>query len=261
MAKEQKESTERRERLLPEQQMAMKDMSFEEKVVYLATLREKQAISPQLYNHLVNNLINKEMRKDLPIGKKTDSTKSHTTVDKQMRDMVDFLRANINEYITLRNEELAKLSMDNLALYKRLLNNFWVKPLIDELLIIGLRYPDKRVTKAAKDYINEYRISIANVDKEFWLMLWSDPHFVPSDAVRMMMDTEEKRVYPCFNNVIAELEPFIKFQRDKEETRLKLTKYETPCSVKIKRIRRESRLQLFNDLLEAIEKISNVVNG
>lgn len=241
-----------KEKLTPNQNMAMKDMSLEQKVEYLASLRDHKSITPHLYNQLVNNFINKEMRKDLPIGQRNGFYKTQTTVDLQMKQMIELLRSKIKDFIAFRNDEAAKLSMDNVALYKRLLNIYWVKPLIDELLILGLRYPDKRLTEIASRYIQEYRISLASADEEFWLLLWSDPHFVPLDAVRIMMDTEEHRIYPCFKGIIHKLEPYIKFQRDKEQTRLNLVKYEDSSIVRAKEERRSDRLMKFEELLDAI---------
>lgn len=247
-----------KERLSAEQNIEMRGKNLEEKIALLVQWRNKGKITILQYNCLQNSYINKELKKELPeieLPRTGSSTGPAMVVESEINVFIDKLKSNINNYLTIREKDCAKLSVDQISNYSRYVNNYFWLPQIDELLIIGLRYPDKRVSEISERYIREYKVRVSDVDKDFWLKLWSDKNLVPLNAVRIMLD-ENGCLHPGFRpQFVKQLIPFIEWQRKKEEIRLQFTKFESSALARQREHnRKQRRLDAFSRLLEVVQK-------
>ena len=141
-------------------------------------------------------------------------------------------------------------------LFKKYLSEYpYVKGKINQLLILGLRFPDKRLNTISEDYIKKYRTikQFMHTEFDFWLKLWSDNDFVPLNAVRLMLDETDEvvRLNPCFTTaMLFELKPLIEYQRNKEILRLQWAQSLKSKEKKEKEVtRKQRRLNAFEELL------------
>lgn len=232
--------------------------SLQAKFSLLNTWLEKKQISKSLYNITINRLINKEMKCKKPAFQIPEQPHCKSTVESEIQAFNEKLRSNLTAYLTDRKKEEVKLSAEELTKFATYIDNYpWLSSKINQLLIVGLRYPDTELNKIAEDYIGKRRMG-QNTDSVFWLTLWSDNDFVPLNAVRLMI-TEKDEQFALSNHfnglLIAKLLPFIEFQREKELLRLEWAKTLPNLKKREEEIqRKQNRLDAFDCLIDLAKK-------
>lgn len=203
-----------------------------EKFKLLEDWLEKGEISESQYNFSVNKIINRTMKSVKPSVDINDRAFYRTSAEAKLQSYLEFLRRRLTAYLKSRHPFDAKLSVGEVMMFKRYLEEYpYIKSKINRLLIVGLRYPDKEINEIAEEFILKHKIysQINHADYAFWLMLWEDGNLVPMNAVRLMLNNTEKgfELKPCFKHdtrLMEELKPLIEFQRDKEILRLEWAK-------------------------------------
>lgn len=253
-------------KLTTEQNLALRDKSLEEKLNLLHLWRKQELITLETFNCLSNKWINRESRRisgtSSPLRKKdnenaerssTSCTKS--IIEGEMQYFLEYLRKQLNEYIAKRCKESVQLTNDEISKFNKYLTQYLCyRSKINRLLIVGLRFPDKRLNEICYKYISEHRKSSHFQDFTFWGLLWEDGNLVPLDAVRLMLIKKNKQfsIDPYFDrHLIRNLIPAIEFQRDKEIQRLKWAQSLDGEEYEREVARKTRRLEAFNILLNA----------
>lgn len=215
-------------------------------------LNEKD-ISLNQYNNYISKIINRAIPK--PPTHQEPRCFYRTSVEAKLQNLIERLRSKLNSYLNSRNTFDAKLSDTEIQHFAQYIEEyFYVRSKINQLLIIGLRYPDKKLNKLAEEYILKLKIytQINQADFSFWTMLWSD-NFVPLNAIRIMLNesNETTKLNPCFTaSMLHVLKPLIEYQRDKEILRLKWAKSLQNKEKREKEVtRKQHRLDAFDKLL------------
>ena len=228
-----------------------------EKFQLLEEWLDKEEITREQYNDCIRRIINRAMKNLKPEVPPALKKFYKASEEALLQALIEKLRTKLNSYLASRNNIDADLSNEDIDLFQRYLKKYsHVKTKINQLLIIGLRYPDHNINKISENYIKEYRISrvFTQSDFNFWATLWADDNFVPMNAIRLMLSetNEEVKLNPYFDqNLINELRPLIEYQRDKEILRLQWAqslKNEETRNIETKR--KQQRLDMFNLLLK-----------
>ena len=214
-------------------------------------------ISQELYNSMINKIINRTMKNVKPSVDIDDRNYHKTIIEGEMQSFLDKLRKRLNSYLSSRRNDIAKLSQQELCLFSRYLYDYpHLKSKINRLLVVGLRYPDERINEISEEYIKKHRLNetINHADYGFWLMLWEDGNLVPLNAVRLMLTKTDEgyTLNPCFDKqLMSEIKPLIEFQRDKEIIRLQWARSLNNPERQEKEVeRKQRRLDMFNLLLK-----------
>lgn len=250
-----------KEKLTTAQNIALKGLSLEEKLNLLNNWREANEISQSQFNFFSNLWISRESKKVMntkrPLKKMAGENKLHcpkTIIEVEARQFLSLLQNRLNNYLAKRGD-LPSLSENEQQQLERFLISPNTKEIKKQLLVIGLRYPDKRLNSTCQKYIATQKSLF--IDNAFWVLLWSDGNLVPMDAIRLMLKKkgEEYVIDPVFEKqIIYILIPLIELQRNKEITRLKWAQSLRGEEREREVARKTRRLNAFNILLQAANK-------
>lgn len=256
-------------KLTTAQNMRLKDLGLQEKLNLLHQWKKNGEISQQAFEHFSNLWIKKESRKVIaasnPLrrrsGENLEKLCCRSVVEGEIRHLINNMRSKINNYIAERNIEGYSLTADGMAQFKKYVtSNFrCYKLLVNQLLILGLRYPDKELNRFCERFIAENK-KRPFTDYYFWGSLWEDPDFVPLDAVRLMLKKENDKyqIDPCFAfTFIQSILPLMEAQRDKEVLRLAQAQMLEGKEREQQVARKMHRLTAFNTLIEAAKEYCN----
>lgn len=251
-------------RLTADQNLALRGLNLQEKLDRLHHWKKSGEITQETFNFLSNKWINKETKKVMglknPLAKRGNenaerSTCSKSIVEGEMQKFLDKLRNKLNSYLATRCTEICELTDTELEEFRKYLYQYsYYRSKINRLLIVGLRFPDKRVTEICGCFINTSRKHSNYQDFTFWGMLWEDGNLVPLDAVRLMLlkNGDKYQIDTCFEpSLIKSLIPLIEVQRDKEIQRLKWAQSLEGKEREKEVARKTRRLEAFNILLDA----------
>ncbi len=232
----------------------LKGLTLNEKLAKLNEWLEKgkdnEGIDYRQYNYFTNLWLNREAKKKLKdFGVKPKRKHCKTILEREVMTFTDGLKGSIDFYLTYRRT--FPLSEEVLMKFSSLLEKAgYLEEVIDELLIVALRHPDKRLNKLAYQYIVDHRKGPIFADEDFFTRIWLDGNIVPLDVVRLMV-RENNEIDPAFSRLfISKLIPLITIQRDKEITRLEWAKSLTGEKHKNEVERKTKRLEAFEKLLE-----------
>lgn len=249
------------EKLSPDQNIALKGLNLEEKLHKLNQWLANGLVSREAFNRFSNLWIKRETRKMLGVKLEITPKRSicKAVIEGEIENFLNYLRSNLNFYLSVRDKEMVKISDKDLATFTKYLSeHFHYRWLIDQLLVIGWRYPDKRLNVICDEYIKEKRINYPerlpwiidrpSIDRNFWKLVWSDDNLVPLDAIWAMLEHKNNsyKLAPAFRSSIVELMSLIKIQRLKEEQRLELAR-------SLPQKQRESQISRCKKRLEAFE--------
>lgn len=251
-------------RLTADQNLALRGLNLQEKLDRLHRWKKCGEITQETFNFLSNKWINKETKKVMglknPLAKRGNenaerSTCSKSIVEGEMQKFLDKLRNKLNSYLATRCTEICELTDAELEEFRKYLYQYsCYRSKINRLLIVGLRFPDKRVTEICGCFINTNRKHSNYQDFTFWGLLWEDGNLVPLDAVRLMLlkNGDKYQIDTCFDPLlIKSLIPLIEVQRDKEIQRLKWAQSLEGKEREKEVARKTRRLEAFNILLDA----------
>lgn len=249
-----------KEKLTTAQNLALRGLNLQEKLDILHRWRKNGEISNQQFNFFSNLWIAKETKKVIGKGNplrrtpETPRVPCRSVIEGEMQKFTDELRSSLNDYLYHRNDTLALLSSETIATFQKYLEKCrCYRGRINQLLVIGLRYPDKRLNRICEAFIKEQRMDPLFPDFHFWTSLWEDGNLVPLDAVRLMLVKTEKgyRINDHLHrNLVEGLIPLITIQRDKEIQRLKWAQQLEGRKREQEIARKTHRLDAFNLLLE-----------
>lgn len=247
----------KRPRLTKDQNLALRNLVVEKKLALIQVWKKEGLITDEAFNHFSNHWLNKASRQ----GEKENHSKCpkrsrcKSIYEGEMTAFIEELQRNLNKYLANRRKENFILNDEEIAKIEEYLQKlFCYRDSINRLLIIGLRYPDKRLNKLCEEFIRTHRKDFLFQDFSFWQNLWEDDKFVPLDAVRLMMINinGQNVIDRCFSPfLIKKLIPAIRFQRDKEERRLKWAESLEGSQKEREISRKQKRLKAFNTLLHA----------
>ena len=254
--------TAKEKKLTTPQNLALRGLSLAQKLKHLSLWRKSGEITQEQFNYFSNLWISRETKKKLKAQKTPTPPKAmhknrhRTVVEGAMECFLNRLQGKLNNYLAQRLP--APLSNAELSLFHKYLSECLMhRGLINKLLVVGLRYPDKRLNRICEKFIRENKKYPHYSDIYFWNLLWEDGNLVPMDAIRLMLVKKEdgrhidKTFEPSF---IQSILPLIEAQRDKEAERLKFAQMlegkERETQVK----RKMERLNAFNILLKAAEE-------
>lgn len=252
-------------KLTKEQNMALRNLNLQEKLDQLHRWKKRGEITQETFNFLSNKWINKETKKVMgiknPLAKRTNEnaeqklSSNRALVEGQMMSFLNIMRNKLNSYIANRCTESCLLTDTEFEKLKKYLFSYpCYRSKINRLLIVGLRFPDKRVTELCAEFIEVNRKHSPYQDFVFWGMLWEDGNLVPMDAVRLMLlkNGDNYQIDSCFDPaLIRNLIPSIEVQRDKEIQRLKWAQSLEGKEREKEIARKTRRLEAFNILLDA----------
>ena len=250
-----------KEKLTTAQNIALKGLSLEEKLNLLNDWREAGEISQSQFNFFSNLWITRESKKVMntkaPLRKVSGENRPYcpkTVIEVEARQFLSLLQNRLNNYLAMRGTP-PHLSGKELGQIERFISSPNTKEIKNDLLVIGLRYPDKNLNMICQKYVAKKKPHF--VDKSLWILLWSDGNLVPMDAVRLMLKKrgDEYIIDECFNKaLISTLLPLFELQRDKEITRLKWAQNLRGSEREKEVVRKTRRLNAFNILINAAQK-------
>jgi len=230
-------------KLTAKQYKSLQGLTLQQRLAKLKSWYETEAITEEQLRYFSNRLIRKEHRCSSPSNEGPRRYK--TVLEGEIHQLNDELQHNIKHYVAFRNEKDVALKPEKLEKIKGILSEYRPLTVLDEFLIIAMRYPDKRLNKMAVEYVRIWRME----SQAFWARLWNDENLVPMDAVRLMM--QEGKIKECFSRkTLFHLLPLIEAQRDKEIQRLE---WAEAVGFVVTASRRNKRLEAFNDLIIAIK--------
>ena len=251
-----------KEKLNQAQNIALKGLNLEEKLNLLHEWKKKKEITQSQFNFFSNHWISRESKKIIdttsPLRKTQTENKTKIMVSVEeaaAEKLLNKLQRQINAYLADRGPAL-QLETAELATIKRYLQDSSISiGTKNRLIIIGLRYPDKRLNEICNKHISEKKKHpYKRANTSFWMLLWEDNNLVPMDAIRLMLKKEEGKymIDPFFSTeLIRLLVPMIEIQRDKEITRLKWAQSLEGHDREREVARKTRRLNAFNILLQA----------
>lgn len=252
-------------KLTTDQNLALKGLNLQEKLDMLHRWKQRGEITQETFNFLSNKWINKETKKVMglknPLARRGNEnaeqrlSSNRAVVEGEMMNFLNMMRNKLNSYIANRCTESCLLTDTEFEKLKKYLFEYpCYRSKINRLLIVGLRFPDKRVTELCAEFIDVNRKHSHYKDFTFWGMLWEDGNLVPLDAVRMMLtpNNGKYQIDTCFEpSLIKSLIPLIEVQRDKEIQRLKWAQSLEGKEREKEVARKTRRLEAFNILLDA----------
>ena len=248
-------------KLSTEQNLALQGLSLQEKLNLLYDWKKKGEITQQQFNYFSNRWITRDGKKtmEVPNVLRRDPYENRVTgrtvIEIEMEQFLNQLQGKLNQYLIQRTP--MPLTEDEKRAYARYLSQYgYLKPLANQLLVLGLRYPDKELNTLAEAQIKARKKNPILTDNYFWCLLWAD-NLVPMDAVRLMLK-KNNNVYEiddCFSKeLIQELLPLMVQQRDKELTRLKWAQSLEGKEREREVVRKSKRAASFNILIDAAER-------
>lgn len=255
-------------KLTTAQNLQLKDLSLQEKLNLLHDWKKSGEISQQVFEHFSNLWIKKESKKMIleknPLRRRAGEnlekpSSSRLAVEGEINVFISKLRRNLKSYISERNVPGCKLSDEEMAEFQKFVRNYfrYCRLPINQLLILGLRYPDKELNSFCAKFIQEHKKNALIVDYYFWGSLWEDTDFVPLDAVRLMVVkiNGNYEIDKCFDaGFIKSILPLIEAQRDKEALRLTQAQMLEGKEREQQVARKMHRLNAFNLLIDAAQK-------
>ena len=233
-------------KLTADQYRSLEGLTLEEKLEKLIEWKRSEEVTLEQMNYFSNLWITRAMKKKLPEQPKV-SLKARTVVEGEMNKLIDDLRNRIATFVTKRKLEDVKLSEKVKEAVRKYLDQYRYLPKIDELLVLGLRYPDKDLNTICAQHIKAYKLG----STVLWVSLWRDD-LVPLDAVRLMLDGGN--ISSKFSqSLVSRLLPLMKEQQEKEIIRLVWAKSNNDGS----NARKEGRIAEFNRLINAAEAYIN----
>ncbi len=254
-------------KLTTAQNMQLKDLDLQEKLNLLHQWKKEKEISQQAFEHFSNLWIKKESRKVIAAsnslrrrpGENLEKLCCRSIVEGEIRHLINNMRGKINSYIADRNIEGYSLSADEMTQFKKYVtSNFrCYKLLVNQLLILGLRYPDKGLNQFCSDFVRDNKKNFPFLDYFFWGMLWEDEDFVPLDAIRLMLVKKDNdyKIDTVFEMpFIRSILPLMEAQRDKETLRLAQAQMLEGKERERQVSRKMHRLNAFNTLIAAAQE-------
>lgn len=233
-------------RLKPEQNMALQGLPLKAKLERLKVWREAGEISDEQLRYFSNRWFKKEHRRSSePQGNKC---RYKTVLEIRIFKLCQDLQHNIKKYVAYRNKNEVMLKDKTLTEIEGILSSSRLVPVLDDFLIVALRYPDKRINEMAVEYVKKWRMD----SLPFWAKLWADENLVPNDALRLMMPEDGQVTSSLSKEYLRYLLPLIEAQRDKEIQRLE---WAEATGFLLTAQRRNKRLEAFNSLIKAIKKL------
>ena len=259
-----------RPKLTTAQNLQLKGLSLQEKLNLLHDWKKRGEITPRAFEHFSNRWIRKESKKAIQEKNVLRRLPSENlerpmrfsgklAVECDINNLISKLRHNLNLYISERSLQVFKLSDQDRAQFKEYVIEYLrsCRILINRLVIIGLRYPDKELNQFCVGFIRDYKKNPPFVDYYFWGMLWEDEDFVPLDAIRVMVIKKDNQydIDPIFEKgFIKSIIPLMEAQRDKEAIRLAQAQMLEGRERERQIARKMHRLNAFNTLIEAAQR-------
>jgi hypothetical protein len=233
-------------KLTADQNRSLEGLTLQEKLQKLIEWRVAGLATQEQLNYYSNFWITRESKKKFNTEPKI-SPKARTVVELEMNRLIDDLRQKLSAYIGERKLFEVKVSDEKKAEIRKYLNQYGYLPKINNLLILGLRYPDKELNHICAEYIKMHKLGLGSL----WLDLWRDD-LVPADAVRLMMDGD--KISSEFSpSLVSRLLPLMKVQQEKEVIRLVWAESSDDGST----ARKEARIAEFNKLIKAAEELTS----
>ena len=263
MHKPHKPKDMKEKKLSTEQNLALQGLSLQEKLNLLYDWKKKGEINQQQFNYFSNRWITREGKKamEVPNVLRRDPYENRVTgrtvIEIEMEQFLNQLQGKLNQYLIQRTP--MPLTIEEKRAYARYLSQYgYLKPLVNQLLVLGLKYPDKELNTLAEAQIKAKKKDSILTDNYFWCLLWAD-NLVPMDAVRLML--KKNNVYEiddCFSKeLVKELLPLMVQQRDKELVRLKWAQSLEGKEREREVARKSKRAASFNILIDAAERFVN----
>jgi len=232
-------------RLKPEQNMALQGLSLQAKLERLKKWHEAGEINEAQLRYFSNRWFKKEHRRSSE--PKDDHNRRYKTVlEIRLFKLCQELQHDIKRYIAKRDKNEVMLKDETLEEIGNVLGSYRLLPVLDEFLIIAMRYPDKRINEMAVAYVKKWRMH----SLPFWAKLWADENLVPNDALRLMMPEEGQVTSSLSKEGLRYLLPLMEAQRDKEIQRLE---WAEATGFLLTAQRRNKRLEAFNSLIKAVK--------
>lgn len=245
-----------KQKLTKDQNLQLIGLDLAQKRELLTKWFKNGEVNKEQFYFFSNRWINKKTKQALqqnPLKRHKDEnferrcTKSVTEIEMEL--LINVLRNRINKYVTTRHPE--PLNSDELNKFIAYVTHYAVyRSLTNQLIVLGLRFPDKKLNAFCNEWIAANKMDNQNPDFYFWSLLWEDGNLVPMDAVRLMLNEEddEQVINSSFNkHLIEALIPMIEIQRNKEKQRLKWAQASNQTEV----ARKTRRLNAFDILLSA----------
>ena len=233
-------------RLKPEQNMALQGLSLKAKLERLKKWREAGEVTDEQLRYFSNRWFKKEHRRSTePQGNKC---RYKTVLEIRLFKLCQELQHDIKKYVAYRNRNEVMLKDETLKEIRNVLGTYRQFPVLDEFLVIAMRYPDKRLNEMAVEYVKKWRME----SLPFWAKLWADENLVPNDAIRVMMPEDGQVTSSLSKEYLRYLLPLIEAQRNKEIQRLE---WAEATGFLLTAQRRNKRLEAFNSLIKAIKKL------
>lgn len=258
-------------KLTTAQNLQLKDLSLQEKLNLLHDWKKRGEITPQAFEHFSNLWIRKESKKAIQeknaLRRRPDEnlekplrSAGKLAIECDMNNLISRLRRNLNLYISERTTQICQLSALDKEQFKKFVSEYSraCRAAVNRLLILGLRYPDKELNQFCSNFIQDNKKNPPYIDYYFWGMLWEDEDFVPLDAVRLMLVKKEDmyEIDPCFDAAfIRNVFPLFEAQRDKEALRLAQAQMLEGKERERQVSRKMHRLNAFNALIAAAQKV------
>jgi len=233
-------------KLKPAQYKELQGLTLQQRLEQLNMWHKAGEVTEEQLRYFSDRMIRKEHRRSSPSNE--GPRRYRTVLEGEIHRLCDKLQHNIKDHIAWCNKKRVMLKDEELERIQWILGEYRPLPVLDEFLIIAMRYPYKKLNEMAVEYVSKYRID----SLPFWARLWENENFVPMDAVRLMI--EDGKVKKCFTKeMLSYLLPLIEAQRDKEIQRLEwaiAVGFEDDTTA-----HRNSRLEAFNRLITAIKKV------
>ncbi len=251
-------------KLTKDQYLQLQGLDLQQKLDLLHDWKKSGEVSVQQFNYFSNLWISRETKRVMDIKNPLRKSKDENRPSSSMRTVIEGdielfynrLQGKLNYY--LANRTAIGLSENELELFKTYTSKYRLyKSLINNLLVIGLRFPDKNLNKYCEEFIREHKMHKDYNDAHFWSSLWADSNLVPMDAIRLMLtkSNDGYQINPIFDKgLIGLLVPMFEVQRDKEVQRLKWAQgLESDTEREKELARKTRRLNAFNILLQAAQ--------
>ncbi len=250
-------------KLTKDQYLQLQGLDLQQKLDLLHEWKKSGEVSVQQFNYFSNLWISRETKRVMdiknPLRKSKDEDRPscmRTVIEGDIELFYNRLQGKLNYY--LANRTAIGLSERELELFKSYTNKHrQYKSLVNNLLVIGLRFPDKSLNQYCEEFIRKTKMFNGYNDAHFWSSLWADSNLVPMDAIRLMLTKSDDgyQINPVFDKgLIGLLVPMFEVQRDKEVQRLKWAQALESDSEREKELARKTRrLNAFNILLQAAQ--------
>lgn len=189
----------------------------------------------------------------------SEQERAAQTCQEEIRKFADYINGKCERYVENRDLEMAMLSAGEDNAFRKIVvfgyrpgaSNFELQAIVEGMLIDGLRYPDKKINDFCVDFLK--REQEKTVSWTLWMNLWSRP-FVPADAVRLMMFSEDGIDFSRnsqFNELTHVLAGKIHRHLENEYRRLEEAEKIAVPYIRIKEMsRKQRRIRLFKTLIQ-----------